>query len=132
MSWAPGDCFWTKGPREPKEHPRIVLTKPDWSERFIVVNITELRKDADLTTVLKKGDHDVVTKDSFVIYRHATMKSVTDLDEDIVRKHARRVAMPFSGSLLKKIQDGILISKLTPNKIKKEFKTAGHQDRLKR
>jgi hypothetical protein len=68
MPWTAGDCYWAQGVNEPRPHLRVVVTKPDLSERFIVVNLTSMRAGADQTTVLKPGDHQLVRHESFVLY----------------------------------------------------------------
>ena len=67
MPWTAGDCYWAQGVNEPRPHLRVVVTKPDLSERFIVVNMTSMRAGADQTTVLKPGDHQLVRHESFVV-----------------------------------------------------------------
>ena len=36
MPWTAGDCYWARGRNQPVPHLRIVVTKPDLSERFNV------------------------------------------------------------------------------------------------
>jgi hypothetical protein len=55
MSWNAGDCYWAQGLNEPVPHLRIVITKPDLSGRFIIVNMTSMREGADQTTVLNRS-----------------------------------------------------------------------------
>jgi hypothetical protein len=69
MPWTAGDCYWAQGVNEPRPHLRVVVTKPDLSERFIVVNMTSMRAGADQTTVLKPGDHQLVRHESICALR---------------------------------------------------------------
>jgi hypothetical protein len=130
MSWTAGDCYWAQGLNEPVPHLRIVVTKPDLSERFIVVNMTSMREGADQTTVLKMGDRQLVKHESFVLYRASAMMTVPALEKEIAQRLAARATPSFSGLTLKRIQAGILDSEFTPPKIQREFKAAKAQFRI--
>jgi hypothetical protein len=130
MPWTAGDCYWAQGHNEPVPHLRIVVTKPDLSERFIVVNMTSMREGADQTTVLKMGDHQLVKHESFVLYAASRMMVVAALEKEIQQGLAVRATPSFSGLTLKRIQTGILNSEFTPPKIQREFKAAKAQFRI--
>ena len=130
MPWTAGDCYWAQGVNEPRPHLRVVVTKPDLSERFIVVNMTSMRAGADQTTVLKPGDHQLVRHESFVLYGASRMMTVTALEKEIQQGLAVRATLSFSGLTLKRIQAGILNSEFTPPKIQREFKAAKAQFRI--
>jgi hypothetical protein len=130
MPWTAGDCYWAQGVNEPRPHLRVVVTKPDLSERFIVVNMTSMRAGADQTTVLKPGDHQLVRHESFVLYGASRMMTVTALEKEIQQGLAVRATSSFSGLTLKRIQAGILNSEFTPPKIQREFKAAKAQFRI--
>jgi hypothetical protein len=130
MPWTAGDCYWAQGVNEPRPHLRVVVTKPDLSERFIVVNMTSMRAGADQTTVLKPGDHQLVRHESFVLYGASRMMTVTALEKEIQQELAVRATPSFSGLTLKRIQAGILNSEFTPPKIQREFKAAKAQFRI--
>jgi hypothetical protein len=130
MPWTAGDCYWAQGRYEPVPHLRIVVTKPDLSERFIIVNMTSMREGADQTTVLKRGDHQLVRHESFVLYGASSMMTVAALEKEIAQGFAVRATPSFSGQTLKRIQTGILDSEFTPPKIQREFKAAKAQFRI--
>jgi hypothetical protein len=95
MPWTAGDCYWAQGRNEPVPHLRIVVTKPDLSERFIVVNMTSMREGADQTTVLKMGDHQLVKHESFVLYAASTMMVVAALEKELQQGLACGLRLPF-------------------------------------
>jgi hypothetical protein len=104
MPWTAGDCYWAQGVNEPRPHLRVVVTKPDLSERFIVANLTSMRAGADQTTVLKPGDHQLVRHESFVLYGASRMMTVTALEKEIQQRLGVRAAPSFSGLTLKRKQ----------------------------
>ena len=65
----------------PIEHLWIVITNPNPSGAVLIVNITSIKtgKEPDLTVPVRRGEHPCVTHDSFVYYREAMTKTVTEL-----------------------------------------------------
>jgi hypothetical protein len=65
----------------PTEHLWIVITNPNASGAVLIVNITSIKtgKEPDLTVPVRRGEHPYVTHDSFVYYREAMTKTVTEL-----------------------------------------------------
>ena len=128
MPWTAGDCYWAQGVNEPRPHLRVVVTKPDLSERFIVVNMTSMRAGADQTTVLKPGDHQLVRHESFVLYGASRMMTVTALEKEIQQGLAVRAAPSFSGLTLKRKGSKLAFS--TPNLLRQRFKENSKPRRL--
>jgi hypothetical protein len=118
-----GDTFLMPAPGISTRTPHlwIVVTDPAPGENTVViVSLTTLRKQAEQTVVLRKGEHPFIRWDSSVCYSDCRLIDVRDLDGKAgsgqVRPHAR-----CSAATLKSIQDGLLASELTPRKVQDFF-----------
>jgi len=114
-----GDIFLMPAPGISSRTPHlwIVVTEPTQEEhRVIIVSVTTLRKGAEKTVVLRKGEHPFIRWDSSVCYVDSRLADARDLDGKAncgqIKPH--EPCMPHT---LKNIQDGILASELTPHKV---------------
>jgi len=70
----------------------------------------------DCTTVLKDGDHEFVSKPTFIDYREANIKTKSWMD-----KNGRKDLSPVSPDLLQIIADGIKKSEHVPNDVYEHY-----------
>lgn len=114
-----GDTFLMPAPGISNKTPHlwIVVTEPTQEEpRVIIVSLTTLRKGAEQTVVLRKGEHPFVKWDSSVCYTDCRLVDARDLD---TRARAGQIIVRerCTADILKVIQEGILASELTPIKV---------------
>ena len=119
-----GDTVMLPKPGQEKEHLWALITAPNpESGDAIMVNLTTQRPHSDITTIIQPGEHPFVDRPTVVFYADARMVNVKRLEqglgESLVRLH-----MPLSTDLLQRIQEGLLASRLTPDKIKDAFNLA--------
>jgi hypothetical protein len=114
-----GDTFLMPAPGISTTTPHlwIVVTEPTQEEyRVIIASLTTLRKGAEQTVVLRKGEHPFVRWDSSVCYADCRLVDVRDLDGKVkagqIKPHE-----PCRPRTLRNIQDGILALELTPIKV---------------
>ena len=114
---AAGDTFRSDSPGA---HLFIVLTTPRGADnRFVIVNLTTKKdyRGEDHSCVLVAGEHPFVIHDTIVLYRTANIT-----DEAAFRGLSSQGSIlhseVMSRDLLRKIQDGALVSRFTPNKVK--------------
>lgn len=102
----------------------MLITKPDpQTNEAIMVNVTTQRPHSETTVILKPGDHPFVQKPSVIFYADARKVDVQLLDEAL-RRGSFRAHATFQSAVLKRIQDGLLQSSLTPKKIKDAYVAA--------
>jgi hypothetical protein len=91
--------------------------------QVIMVNLTTQRPHSDGTTVLLPGEHPFIHRPTVVFYSDARQVSASLLDRSITQGvgHIHSAASP---TLLQKLQGGLLVSALTPEKIKTAFRAA--------
>ena len=117
-----GDTFLT--PKKPRatEHLWIVVTQPVPGESLAVcVSITSRRSNSETTVILSAGDHPFIRHESVVHYSDADIIDLyavqsalnAQMSGILCRQHQR-----CNDNLLRRIQDGMLISKMVPNKVK--------------
>jgi len=114
-----GDTFLMPAPGISARTPHlwIVITDPPVGENtVIIVSLTTLRKQAEQTVVLRKGEHSFIRWDSSVCYSDCRLVDIRDLD---AKSKAGQIKPhdPCPVNTLKSIQDGILASELTPYKV---------------
>lgn len=116
--WA-GQTFHIRKPGQDTPHLWIVLTDQDDSvpSRAVIVNITSMRSGADSTCVLRRGDHAFIRHESFVLYLDATIAPCDKLEEAVAAGIATRHD-DLDDTLLQAIQDGLIASKFTPDRVK--------------
>lgn len=87
-----------------------------------IVNFTSHRLPCDESCIVQPGDHPFVKHPTIVAYQRAFIQ----LNDELEAKRSAgslRMREPLSASLLLRIQQGALISKATPNKIKNAVRT---------
>jgi hypothetical protein len=105
-------------------HLWIVVTEPDPENSLaVIVGVTTLRRGADQTVILRRGDHPFLRHDSVVFYGDAQTADVGKMKKNIAAGTILR-QQPCSRELLKLIQDGLLASEFTPQKIVRYCKRA--------
>jgi len=119
-----GDTVMLPKPGYEKEHLWALITAPDpETGDAIMVNLTTQRPHSDTTTIIQPGEHEFVDRPTVVFYADARMVDVKILEEGLrqglVRQHAA-----LSAKLLQRIQDGLIASRFTPDKIKEAFEVA--------
>ena len=81
-------------------------------QQVVLMSLSSLREGSDNTVVLKKGDHPFVQRDTVAFYADTCVKMVHQLEgllsAGVAQKHA-----DCTDEVLKRIQDGILSSRLT-------------------
>jgi hypothetical protein len=119
-----GDTVLLPKPGHEKEHLWALITAPDpESGDAVMVNLTTQRPHSDTTMIIQPGEHPFVDRPTVVFYADARMVNVNTLDEG-VRQNFVHQHDALSKELLQRIQDGLLASKFTPDKIKKAFEAA--------
>ena len=88
-----------------------------------MVNLTTQRPHSDTTMIIQPREHPFVDRPTVVFYADARMVNVNTLEEGVRQKVVRQHD-PLSKELLQRIQNGLLASKFTPDKIKKAFEAA--------
>src|SRR5260370_18578464 len=96
----------------------VILTEPDsHTRRAVMVNLTTKRPHSDVTLILRPGDHPFVRHETVVSYADARMVDAGQLEAAIssglCRKH-----QAVDAATLKRIQEGLIKSPFTPNRIK--------------
>jgi hypothetical protein len=119
-----GDTVMLPKPGDEKEHLWALITAPDpESGDAVMVNLTTQRPHSDTTTIIQAGEHPFVDRPTVVFYADARMVDVKILEEGLrqglVRQHSA-----LSAEVLQRIQEGLFVSRFTPDKIKTAFKTA--------
>lgn len=76
----------------PQEHLWVAVTNPNADGEVLIVNITTVRNDIDRTVILRAKEHPFLTKPSYVYYREAMIKQVSELEGEEkalrLKKHA--------------------------------------------
>ena len=119
-----GDTVMLPKPGHEKEHLWALITAPDpESGDAIMVNLTTQRPHSDTTTIIQPGAHPFVDRPTVVVYADARMVNVNILEEGL-RRGLVRQHEALSGEFLQRIQDGLIASPFTPDKIKEAFEVA--------
>ena len=118
-----GDTFLLPKSADAVEHLWIVLTDPDpQSNQAVCVNVTTRQSHSETTVVLQPGDHPFIRHESVVHYADADFLNMEMIDRVLSTTTKQRfVCQPHarcSPELLKRIQNGLLASKLAKRKIK--------------
>ena len=120
-----GDTFLLPSPGGVPEHLWIVITERDAKHKAVCVNVTDEDKHPDKTTILRVGDHPFITKVSVIRYGKAAVTDLALVEGAIKNGMSGRVCAHHrscSPELLKRVQEGILISIYTPKAIKALFR----------
>lgn len=98
-------------------HLWIIITDVDKdSDLIVIVSLTTLRRNADQTVILRKGDHPFIDHESIVYFADARLTELKSIDALVTAGTIKQQAS-CSANLLKEIQAGTLACDLTPNKI---------------
>ena len=114
-----GTCLLLSKPnRYAIEHLWIVVTEPDGNpQQVVMVNLTSERAGSDSTVTLSPGDHSFITKKTVVNYSDARLVETGNLIA-LVALNREAKKDDCNAALLARIQQGMLVSEFTPNKIK--------------
>lgn len=104
-------------PNQRIPHLWVIATEPNSSGEVVIVNMTSPENCPDRTVIVCKGDHPFVTHDSVINFADAKIGDATAILHGINSKLCHQCD-PCSASLVEKIQQGIIQSDFTPNKIK--------------
>jgi len=105
-------------------HLWIVLTNPDPDGWILLVNVTTAyshdKDHIDLTVSLNPKEHPFITKPSYVFYREAMTKQVSELEAE---EKAGRLKMhaACSNDLIKLARSGVCASKHSQKQIKRFY-----------
>jgi hypothetical protein len=116
-----GDSFLLPKPGQETSHLWVIITEPDVAGDAVMVNLTTQRPHSDVTVVLQPGDHSFIRHPTVVNYSDARLVNTPQLDAAINAGICRQLD-PVTPAVLKRIQTGLLLSPLTPNKIKTEYR----------
>jgi hypothetical protein len=101
-----GDTFLGGGEIHGADHLWLVLNDPVAHEgTALLVNLSTLRPDAETTCILRSGEHEFITRDSYVRYRSARAAKTSDL-EKLVRAGRLKLHRSASKELLEKVRAG--------------------------
>ena len=122
-----GDCFEMPKRGSDTPHLWILLTNPDERGLAVMVNITTKRPNSDCAVILKKGDHPYITHPSVVFYADAQITDTSLIESAIDTEHPQVIPCnSCSPEILRRIQQGLIISDFTPAKVIQFFrKTTG-------
>lgn len=102
----PGDTFLGGGEIHGADHLRLVLNNPAAHEATaLLVNLSTLRPDAETTCILRPGEHEFITRDSYVRYRSARAAKTADL-EKLIKAGRLKLHRPASRDLFEKVRAG--------------------------
>jgi hypothetical protein len=124
-----GDTVILPKPGLEKEHLWVLVTAPDPGGTVIMVNLTTQRPHSDTTVILQPGEHPFIDRATVVFYADARFTDVALL-EACVSKGIGRNHAQITPAVLQKIQNGLLTSPLTPQKIKTAFAAAKTEGRV--
>ena len=112
-----GDSFLFRNQFEEHLHVIVAESSPGDSGDIMLVYLSSVNASyRDETTIIEKGDHDFVTKRSWVRYQNVIVCS-RNIDENSILRHFGKV----KPELFERITSGILKSKRTPNNIKQLY-----------
>jgi hypothetical protein len=118
-----GDAILMPQVRVAIRHLWIVATEPvALTGEAILVNLTSLRSDSDTTLVLNRGDHPFIVKASVISFSDAIATDVRRVAAGIDAGYFSKQT-PCSAALIKRIQEGILASRRTPQKVKAFYRS---------
>ena len=95
-------------------HLWVVVSQPTADGSVVLVNFTTQRTGSDTNCVIQAGEHPFVFKPTVIAYEKAQVFDPAKQDQ-IAKLCEMR--LPVSAPLLRRIQDGALVSDLTPQKV---------------
>ncbi len=119
-----GDTVLIPKPGQDKSHLWVLVTAVNpKSGEVIIVNFTTERPHSDKTVVIQQGEHRFVDRPTVVFYSDARFTKLASL-ESAVNQGIANQHDPLNPALLKRVQEGLLQSPLTPAKIRTAFTEA--------
>jgi hypothetical protein len=106
-----GDTFFA-------DHLNIVCTEPTANGSVVVVNATSAKWDSDRNCEVGPKDHPSLRHDSVIVYERSriyTRDQQQALEQNALYAKMRRASA--SADLIRKIQDGALVSDQTPTEV---------------
>lgn len=101
-------------------HCFVIITEPDKNQQAVVICFNTERPTSDFTVRLEVGSHEFIKVPSVAGYQDAQIVDVKNIRADRGLHKPLKAVTP---EILKKIQDGVLVSKRTPREVKKYFQT---------
>lgn len=102
-------------------HLWFICTEADADGNVVAISVSTVRANAETTCVLDVGDHPFVHHESSMVYRLATLVSVSELAKK--RKiGSHKVRPDATPALLKRIREGALVSPMTPRNVKRAIR----------
>ena len=117
-----GDTFLLPKLSNLVEHLWIIITEPEpETHKAACVNITTRQRHSEATVILQPQEHPFITRESVVYYVDAKILDL-NLVEEILNKGTTQFTCAqherCSPDLLRRVQQGLLESKLASNRIK--------------
>ena len=117
-----GETLVLAHPNFETPHLWILVTDPVGPPpQTIIVAVSTKRFYKDSTVVLSPGDHPWVQHESVIFYDHALIPEVRHLNE-AVRRRIAELHQPCTPDVLRRVQDGLLSSPRTPQRVKHFYK----------
>ena len=112
-----GDSFLGGGELHGSDHLWIVINDPAaHGGAALIVNVSTLRDEAELTCILKKGDHPLISHESYVRYASARNPDVAKLQEAF-KRGLFRPQPAATPALVAKIRAGASASPMLPKSL---------------
>jgi len=113
-----GDCFLGGGELHGSDHLWIVINDPAAHGGLaLIVNISTKREEAELTCILGKGDHPLISHESYVRYASARNPDVAKLQEAL-KRGLFRPQPAATPALVAKIRAGANASPMLPKNLR--------------
>jgi hypothetical protein len=113
-----GDTFLGGGEAHGENHLWLVINDPSaHSGIALIVNVSNLRPNAETTCLVRRGEHPFMQHDSYVRYGSARRANVVDL-EKLVKAGRLKLHQIASGTLLEKIRAGAKASSLLAEELR--------------
>lgn len=103
------NCGDTFRPNAGGAHIWVIICDPDGNNRVAIVNFTTTVPNCDNACVVRRGEHQTISRDSIVFYSDARLVDKSKLDEAVARGDLQQTP-PVQQALLKRIQLGALES----------------------
>lgn len=117
-----GDTFL---PPKPYNHLYMVISDPVIDpDRVVLVNFTTFHADEEDCCIAQSGEHPFLTRKSCVRYKDGRISSVSALDT-LVARGVLTANKPLSKELLRRVQQGALLSDFMPEGCRKILEDQG-------
>jgi len=112
-----GDTFFLPTPPDfLTKHLFIVISERNEYDEVLIVNVTTKKSHSDASCILRNGDHPFIKHESVANYADARAVKVSDLCRLIGRHADVSSHQSVSPELLRRIQEGALVSPALPTK----------------